>query len=331
MNQNVNPSTPAVHGVPGEPDRNEASHVPLSGVQYHIVSGDYRATIASVGATLRALSYDGRDLIASYPANSVRPGYRGALLAPWPNRVIGGRYAFAGVNYELDLNEPGLGNAIHGLVQWLDWQPVEQTIDSVTLTAKLQASTAYPFRLKLTATYSLSESGLRVDVHVINTGDATAPYGLSTHPYFIAPGDPDTWRVTLNGTNVLTVDERLAPADLVPVDDGDGRFDLRPGAEQLGPELHGRFIDNAYTGIARDSSGRGVVTLVGEDGHGVAIEFGEAFGWAQVYTGALNSPDGPSVAVEPMTCPPNAFASGEDVISIDPDAEVTHDWRIRAI
>ncbi len=308
------------------PATTEAVPAPISGSQYTITHGDYSATIASVGASLRVLRHGGRDLTLSYAAEEVRPGYRGVLLAPWPNRVIGGRYQVDGTEYSLPLNEAELGNAIHGLVQWLDWQLVERTQDKVTLSVELQASDSYPFRLLFTVTYSLTESGLRTEVRVANTGTATAPYGVSTHPYFVAPGNPDTWRVSAEAARVLTVDERLAPAELVPVDVGDGTFDLRAA-----PELNGRFIDNAYTDITRDHSGHAVISLTGADGLGVSIEFGEDFRWAQVYTGALNDADGPSVAIEPMTCPPNAFVSGTDLIHIAPAAEVSHSWRIRAI
>jgi aldose 1-epimerase len=34
------------------------------------------------------------------------------------------------------------------------------------------------------------------------------------------------------------------------------------------------------------------------------------------------------VAVEPMTCPPNAFVTGTDLIILDPGSSVTHVWGI---
>ena len=35
-----------------------------------------------------------------------------------------------------------------------------------------------------------------------------------------------------------------------------------------------------------------------------------------------------SLAVEPMTCPPNAFRTGEDLIRLEPGASVTSAWGI---
>lgn len=295
----------------------------LSGTPYTIESAGYRASIASVGATLRTLEYNGRPLILGYPVDAVRPGYRGALLAPWPNRVIGGAYRYDGVDYALPLNEPALGNALHGLVMWLDWQATEVTADRVTLATTLQATDAYPFLLDLTVTYAVSADGLSTTLTAHNAGQRTAPYGASTHPYFVAPGAPETWRVSLDAATVLDVDERLAPDATRPAD---GDYDLRQA-----PELHGRFIDNAYTDIARTPDGTGVARLTGDGGVGVEIAFGSPFAWAQVYTGALGDADGPSVAIEPMTCPPNAFASGDDLIHLAPAGTVSHHWSIRSI
>ena len=48
-----------------------------------------------------------------------------------------------------------------------------------------------------------------------------------------------------------------------------------------------------------------------------------AFHWLQVYTGDTLPPDERrrSVAVEPMTCPPNALADGADLVVLEPGAE----------
>jgi aldose 1-epimerase len=37
-----------------------------------------------------------------------------------------------------------------------------------------------------------------------------------------------------------------------------------------------------------------------------------------------------AIAVEPMTCPPNAFVTGHDLIVLQPGADLTHTWGIRA-
>ena len=78
----------------------------LSGTQHALRAGDYEAVIASVGASLRSLTFDGRDLTVPFDADEVRPSYRGATLAPWPNRIVDGQYTFEGVERQVPLTEP---------------------------------------------------------------------------------------------------------------------------------------------------------------------------------------------------------------------------------
>ena len=94
---------------------------PLSGEQFELSAGDYRATIASVGASLRELTWQGRHLVVPFDAHEIRPDYRGAVLAPWPNRVVDGKYQFDGLEHQLALTEPERGHALHGLVVWQDF------------------------------------------------------------------------------------------------------------------------------------------------------------------------------------------------------------------
>ena len=50
-------------------------------------------------------------------ADELPPGGAGQLLAPWPNRIDGGRYVFDGTGFQLALTEPEHANAIHGLTR----------------------------------------------------------------------------------------------------------------------------------------------------------------------------------------------------------------------
>jgi len=92
--------------------------IPVTGVQFQIAAGDYSATITELGAGLRELRCRDHPVIAEYGADELPPGASGQLLAPWPNRIDGGRYTLGGVSYQLDLSEPAHGNAIHGLTRW---------------------------------------------------------------------------------------------------------------------------------------------------------------------------------------------------------------------
>ncbi|HWU31187.1 MAG TPA: galactose mutarotase, partial [Microbacterium sp.] len=55
--------------------------------------------------------------------------------------------------------------------------------------------------------------------------------------------------------------------------------------------------------------------------------------WVQVHTADLPDPAASrrGLAVEPMTCPPDAFNSGTDLIVLEPGAAHTAGWSIRAL
>jgi aldose 1-epimerase len=306
-----------------------SNDAPLSGTQLSIAAAGYTAEIATVGATLRALRQGDRDLVVPFEADQVRPVFRGAVLAPWPNRVVDGRYTFDGQDHELALSEPKRSHALHGLVAWVDFAVGEHEADRVTLTTTVPAQEGYPFRVVVHVEYRLDAEGLHTTVTGTNTGDRPAPWGTGPHPYLSAgAGSVDDWTLTLPAAEVLEVTEdRLVPTELVPVHD---EFDLRT-ATLIGP----RFIDHAFTGFDRDADGTAAITVTAADGHGVRVAFGPECGWAQVHTADHVVPEyhRSGLAVEPMTCAPDAFNAGEDrgLVVLAPGAAHAAAWTIAAV
>lgn len=304
-----------------------ASVQPLSGRQFRISAGDYTATVASVGATLRELTWQGRDLVVPFAADEVRPAYRGAVLAPWPNRVVDGRYQFDGTEQQLALTEPERGHALHGLVVWQDFAIVNEEPHEVALGLTVPPQDGYPFRLGLVVTYSLTERGLTISLQATNTGPGSAPFGASIHPYLCAgSGVVDDWILSLPAASVLTVTpDRLVPVDVRPVTDHADQFDFRR------PRVIGdTFLDHAFTDLHARSDGTFTARLTDDTGGGVAMTWGRECGWLQVHTADRPDPE-PSrigLAVEPMTCPPDAFNSGRDLIILPPGESAVVRWQI---
>ena len=58
-----------------------------------------------------------------------------------------------------------------------------------------------------------------------------------------------------------------------------------------------------------------------------------AAGWLQVFTGDPLRPDRrrKALAIEPMTCPPNAFVTADDLLVLEPGQAVTHTWGIQVL
>jgi aldose 1-epimerase len=89
-------------------------------------------------------------------------------------------------------------------------------------------------------------------------------------------------------------------------------------------------LDHAFTGLARDSDGRAWARLSGDRAQ-VAFWADEGYRWLQVFTGDGLEPERRrrALAIEPMTCPPNAFASGTDLLILQPGDSVMHSWGLR--
>lgn len=309
------------------------SHVPLpiSGAQYRIEGGGYVAEIAGVGASLRTLRHEGRDLVLGFGPDEIRPGFRGAVLAPWPNRVVDGQFVFRSQQHILALTEPERGHALHGLAAWVEWTAQDVTPSSVTLGYAIPAQMGYPYQVRVQVTYSVGPDGLAWTVTATNEGTTTAPYGTAPHPYLVAgSGLADDWTLELPAGQVQTVTpDRLVPTGIVDVATHDGGvFDFRAPRP-----LAQTFLDHAFTGLTPGDDGLVRAALRAADGTGVGMSWSLDCPWVQVHTPQAPGLDGwrHGVAVEPMTCPPGAFNSGTDVVALEPGRTHEVRWGIYAL
>jgi aldose 1-epimerase len=321
---------PAQEASRPEPRRGRVPAIALTGEQHVIAAGKYRAAVTELGGGLRQLTHGGRPLITGYEPDELPPSGAGQLLIPWPNRVDGGRYSFGGASYQLDLSEAGRGNAIHGLTRWANWELAEEeaTTDQVTLTHVLHGSSGYPFCLMLSVCYRLeAATGLHVAVTAWNAGSRPAPYGTGSHPYLTA-GTPvvDDCELEVDAGYWLPTGDRGIPSG-PPRDVTGSSFDYRSRRPIADTQL-----DHALTGLARDEAGLAWARLSGR-GATLGLWAGPGYDWLQVFTGDALGPDQrrKALAVEPMTCPANAFVSGDGLLTLAPDDSVTHTWGIRLL
>ena len=293
-----------------------------SGEQYEITGGGYRAVVTECGAGLRTVEHDGRALLHGYAEDEQATAGRGQLLMPWPNRLADGRYSNDGRDLQLPITEVARGHAIHGLVRWVAWTVREHTSDAVTLGYRLMSQPGYPWTLDLAASYAVSAAGLGVEVTATNRGDRPAPFAVGAHPYLTVGESPvDPWTLTLPGRTALEVDDRMIPTGTVEVEGTD--LDFRAGRV-----LGARNLDTAYGDLERDQDGWAEVRLTGPAG-GVALRLDQHHHWVQAFVGPPGRRD--AVAIEPMTAPPNALGTGEDVIVLARDETVTVRWGVSAL
>lgn len=285
-----------------------------------------RAVVSAKGASLRALSVDGLELIRS-TLDPTPPMSAGTVLVPWPNRVEGASWVHRGQRLELDVTEPAAGNAIHGLLAEHDYSLLERGESWLTLSAPVVGHAGYPFELQTELRYELGPDGITAGHRIRNSGDAPAPVALGVHPYLrVGEWPVGELRLTLPAGAILPLDERHFPGRRRPVQ---GRSEsLGDGARVAEIVSHACFTELERRG------GHLHAELTAPDGRGVRLWADPNFGYVQIYV----TPDFPTdagtttaIAIEPMTAPPNALRSGEGLRWLAPGETWELGWGIQAL
>jgi galactose mutarotase-like enzyme len=298
---------------------------PPSGEQYEITHGDHHAIVTEVGATLRSYAVGEHELVDGFSIDEPSTAGRGQVLAPWPNRLEDGTYSFEGKTGRTELDEPEHGNAIHGLVRWLPWSLDQVERDAVSLVCTLGPDPAYPWQLRLTMKYRVGADGLTVTAEAENGSADAAPFGIGFHPYLTlgTPVIDDLLLEVPAGRRLLTDDRGLPMGE----DDVAGSaFDLRE------PRRIGSIeLDTGFTGLATVESRTEVRLAEPGTGHRATVWMDRRYRYVQIYTGDTLQPSDRrrrGIAIEPMTCPPNALRSGVDVIRLEPGGAWRGRWGI---
>jgi aldose 1-epimerase len=297
-----------------------------SGEQFSLALDEHSATVVEVGGGVRTYTVDGHDVLDPYPLGAICDGAHGTPLIPWPNRLDEGRYRFDGQELQLPLTEPERRNAIHGLLRWRAWRAIERSPERVVMGIRLHPMPGYPFALDARVAYELDGAGLVVTTEAINVGAQACPFGTGQHPYLSAGGAlVDECALQLTGnTRITTDEERKLPVAREPV--AGSPYDFR-SARLIG-ELE---IDVAYADLTRDAQGLAWARLHAPDGASRELWVDERYGYIEIYSGDTLAPDRRrrALGAEPMSCPPNAFASGEDVVRLEPGDAFRARWGVR--
>ena len=292
---------------------------PPSGAQFVIAAGDQEATVVEVGGGLRTYTVAGADVLEGYGLHEMAAGGRGQNLIPWPNRIRDGRYLFAGTDLQLPLTEPSRHNASHGLVRWSNWAAAAHDPDRVVMELVLHPQPGYPFTLALSVEYRLDAAGLSVATTATNAGDHPCPYGTGAHPYLtVGTGLVDDAVLRVPAETRLTADDRGIPTGELAVEGT--RYDFRQ------PRPVGDLvIDSAYTDLTINEA-----VLVGP--RRAVVWWDASYRWVMVFTGDTLEPDRRrrGLAIEPMTCAPNAFVTGDGLRVLEPEESWTTVWGIAA-
>lgn len=302
-----------------------------SGRQFAIATGETQAIVAEVGGGIRELTVGGAPILWGYGLDAMAGGGRGQLLAPWPNRLADGSYSFGGRHARAALDEPEHHNAIHGLVRWLRWHEKTHEDRRLVLGCEIAPQPAYPWRLALEVAYSVAARQVLVEVSAENRSAVPAPFGFGAHPYLApGPGGVDECSLQVPASRRLLLDERGLPTGAEDVTGGS--YDFRSARPLAGVRL-----DDCFASLGGGSEGEpgGAAWSVRLERPGdvsVTLWADDAFPYVMCYTGDT-LPEGDrrrGIAVEPMTCPPNAFRSGEGVVTIGPGERWSGRFGIRS-
>lgn len=296
-----------------------------SGAQTELRHGEQRAWIVEQSGGLRQYTVGGVDLLDGYGAAARCTDARGQVLLPWPNRLRDGAYSFRGRDLQLPLTEPEKRNAIHGLVRWDAWRVGERSDREVVMEHDLLAQDGYPFTLQVSVRYRLGDEGLSVTIAATNAGSEAAPFGAGMHPYFsLGARRVDDLELRAPVRARLETDDRGIPTGFSGVAGTDYDFGE---ARRIGSTK----LDTAFTDLQRSGDGRARIDLRASGGPAVSIWLDDAFTHLMLFTGDTLPEHGrrrAGLGVEPMTCPPNAFATGTDVIELEPGDSATASWGV---
>ncbi len=236
--------------------------------------------------------------------------YKSSILFPFPNRVQDGIYVFKQEAYQLEINEKSLHNAIHGLVFDKAFQVEQSEVKNNQANLTLSYSSdgilpGFPFAFKFSVHYIFNATGdVTVGFTVENTGEKSFPFGFGWHPYFVSENQEKS-NLSFKGKERFINSERNIPIEYVP----SKLEDIFIVGSQI--------FDDAFTTKTAE------VTLENET-YKVGLDFeNKTDPYLQIYT----PPHRKTIAIEPMTCPADAFNNKYGLKVLAP--KETYSWNMK--
>ena len=300
-----------------------------SGEQIAIAHGDQRAVSPKSARRCAPTSRAGSASIEGFAGEEVPTHARGQVLYPWPNRIG----EASGPSRDGPACRPSTTShsdtAIHGLIRWRPFRIESVNQNRCVLSSLLHPTPDYPFLSEISVAYHLGST--RVDGD--DDGDQSRRRAHSLrrgfHPY-VAVTTPTIEGALARDTrprSYVAVNERQLPTgEILPLAGHQLDFTKRKS-------LSGHELDVTYTDLVRDDSGLAVAYLEDARGGEVELSVDRNFPYFQVYTGdhLEKGRRRTSVAIEPMTCPPDALRSGKDVVVLEPGQHWAGSWRLRRL
>lgn len=185
--------------------------------------GGIEVEVISTGAAIRSIwvpTREGRrNVVLGYPSlDQYREDsyFIGATIGPYANRIANASFDMGGRTYDLDANEPGRGNCLHGGSDGLhrcEFRLSFQEHDSTVLrcvAGLADGVNGFPGNRDYEVIYQLPDPlTLRIDFRV--TTDRDTMISLTNHSYFNLGGSVDNHEVAINADRYTPLDQNQIP------------------------------------------------------------------------------------------------------------------------
>ena len=191
------------------------------------------------------------------------------FLAPWADRLDEQAFYANGKRYAFDMTLGNVrgANPIHGFLSSVpDWQVVETRADaqSAWVTSRLEFfkhpswMKQFPFAHTIEMTHRLRGGVLEVLTKIDNLSIEPMPVAVGFHPFFQLTDSPrDDWTLSVAArTHWPVSDAKMPTGTTQPIE----KFFADPAAIRLAP----LELDDVFSDLVRDGSGRAQMTLAGK-------------------------------------------------------------------
>lgn len=289
-------------------------------------TGEYVGVIPEAGGLVNDFYIESQDrllnLFESYKnyddlVNNLVHSFKGSKLSPYPNRIKEGKYQYENEEYAFDIDFEEEMNSIHGILYKKVFDVIStdsgDDFSSILLRCDYDGKTnGFPFRYRLEQEVVFSEGNqLTVTTTIENKDIRSIPMADGWHPYIKTGARVDELSIQFPSTGQVMVDSRG-----IPTEEAVAYTDFN----EPNP-IGSNDFDDCFM-LPEDQEEH--VTTIVDHSKGLTIDIwqqgGEkAYNYLQVYT-----PEGrESIAIEPMTCIPNAFNNEVGLISLAPQEKIT--------
>ena len=267
----------------------------------------------NLGASLQELTFESVTIldgieVSSEGLSDYQNISKSSLLFPFPGRIENGTYVHNQQSFQLEQNETNRSNAIHGLIY--DKHFEVESIETSEANAKVVLSytsdeklAGFPFKFQLIITYLISNSSLHLNIDVKNLGEESFPFGLGWHPYFKSENLANSF-LSFSSEEQLVCDENQIPKS------------VKNNTLQQTFKLKNQFFDDSFILLKKEVKFK-------SEKYSLDMNFSEnSVAFLQIYT----PDDRKSIAIEPMSCSPNAFNNGNGLKTLQMGESYT--WQV---